>query len=221
LKDTANLMSSANGRGQRLNIGLNVGKDGKPVAPNSAMQDQVTSMQIDDLPPANLQRKLAMSEQIQNPATRAAVNAGIAGDLAASDPEQANALLKQAREALADASDPVDKLRILVGLAQAQMSMKDIDNFVPTLARAYAMGEQVFRAGVDKDPDAAAFSQPGFDSLSRLTRLAVRFDKTAALAAVDDLGSPLLQAHMLLVAAESLDPQSRSFGAGMRVRIED
>jgi hypothetical protein len=221
LKDAANLIASANGAGQRLNIGLSVGKDGKPAPPNSAMQDQMTSMQIDDLPSADSQRKLAMSQQIQNPATRAAVNAGIAGDLAATDPEQANALLKQTREALADASDPADKLRILVGLAQAQISMKDFNNFVPTLARAYAMGEQVFRAGVDKNSDAAAFTQPGFDSLSRLTRLAVRFDQTASLASVDNLGSPLLQAHMLLVAAESLDPQSRSFGAGMRVRIED
>ena len=181
----------------------------------------MTSMQVDNLPSGYTQQKIELSQQIENPVMRAAVGAEIGGELASSDPERTAALLKQAREALANASEPADKLRILEGLVRAQISMNDIDNFSPTLSRAYTMGEQVFRAGVDKNPAAAAFSQPGFDSASRLTHLAIRFNRTATLAAVDNLGFPLLQAHMLLVAAESLDPKAPMQRAGMRVRIED
>jgi hypothetical protein len=221
LRDVANL-ASANGGNQRLNVGIAVGPDGKPSPErNAAMMDEMKSMQVDELSSRDPERALKLSQEIQSPSRRAAANAQIGAELAKSDPEQSAALLKQARAALAETKDTNEKLRILVGLAQAQATMNDAENFPASMATAFTMGEELFRRGVDSNPNAPVFSQPGFDSLSRLTHLSVKFDSTLALANLENLRSPLLQAHMLIAAAEALDPGSRMRLPGMRVVINN
>jgi len=203
---------------QRVTIsrGFNAGGG----APPRAMMEEMQSMEIDDISQRDPQRALKMNAELTDPSVRAASGARLAAVIAKSNPEQADELLKKAKEAIADAKEPADKLRILVGLAQAQAAMNDKAAFETTLQSGYSLGEDLFRKGLDKNPNAPLFTQPGFDAMSRLTMSAVRVDYAATMNRIDAVRSPVLQALLLITAAEGLDPDARPRPRGMRIRIE-
>ncbi len=210
------------GSEQRMNVSVTraVGGGSNSGAPPRAMMEEMQAMEIDELSARDPQRALKMNAELTDPAVRAASGARLAATIAKSNPEQAAELLKKAKEAIAEAKEPADKLRILVGLAQAQAAMNDKAAFETTLATSFAMGEELFRKGLDKNPTAPVFSQPGFDAMSRLTMSAVRMDYAATMSRLDAVRSPLLQALLLIQAAEGLDPDARPRPRGMRIRIE-
>lgn len=204
---------------QRVMVTAGIGASGG--APPRAMMEEMQAMEIDELSTQDPQRALKMNAELTDPSVRAASGARLAATLVKSNPEQAAELLKKAKEAIAEAKEPADKLRILVGLAQAQALMEDKAAFETTLQTGYALGEELFRKGIDKNPTASIYSQPGFDAMSRLTMSSVRVDYAATMARIDAVRSPLLQAMLLITAAEGLDPDARARPRmGMRIRIE-
>lgn len=205
---------------QRMMVTRTVGGTTGGGAPPRAMMDEMQAMEIDDLSTRDPQRALKMNAELTDPAIRAASGARLAASISKSDPEQAAELLKKAKEAIAEAKEPADKLRILVGLAQAQAAMSDKAAFEVTLQTGYTLGEELFRKGLDKNPTAPVFTQPGFDAMSRLTMSAVRVDYAGTMSRIDAVRSPLLQALLLIQAAEGLDPDARPRPRGMRIRIE-
>lgn len=204
---------------QRVMMTRGVGGSGG--APPRAMMEEMQAMEIDELSAEDPQRALKMNAELTDPSVRAASGARLAATLVRSNPEQAAELLKKAKEAVAEAKKPADKLRILVGLAQAQAMMEEKAAFETTLQAGYTLGEELFRKGVDKNPTANIFSQPGFDAMSRLTMSSVRVDYAATMARIDAVRSPALQALLLITAAEGLDPDARSRPRmGIRIRME-
>lgn len=203
---------------QRMMVTRGVGGNGG--APPRAMMEEMRAMEIDELSTSDPQRALKMNAELTDPSVRAASGARLAASISKSNPEQAAELLKKAKEAIAEAKDPADKLRILVGLAQAQAAMNDKVAFETSLQSGFTLGEDLFRKGLDKNPTAPVFSQPGFDAMSRLTMSSVRMDYATTMARIDAIRSPLLQALMLITAAEGLDPDARPRPRGMRIRIE-
>jgi len=204
---------------QRMMVTRSVG-GGPGGEPPRAMMEEMRAMEIDELSARDPQRALKMNAELTDPSVRAASGARLAATISKSDPEQAAELLKKAKEAIAEAKEPMDKLRILVGLAQAQASLNDKAAFEATLQTSYTLGEELFRKGIDKNPTAPVFTQPGFDAMQRLTMSAVRMDYQATMQRLDAVRSPLLQALLLISAAEGLDPDARPRGQGMRIRIE-
>ena len=205
---------------QRMMMTQTIGGTGGGGQPPRAMMEEMQAMEIDELSAQDPQRALKMNAELTDPSVRAASGARLAATLVKSNPEQAADLLKKAKEAIAEAKEPVDKLRILVGLAQAQSAMNDKAAFETTLQSGFTLGEELFRKGLDKNPTAPVFAQPGFDAMARLTMSSVRMDYTATMARIDAIRSPLLQALMLITAAEGLDPDARVRPRGMRIRIE-
>jgi hypothetical protein len=217
LQASANLVQGSNAGGsERMGMFIGGPNGGGPPA---NMMEEMKSIEVDELANQNPKQALKVADEIHDPVIRAATTARLAGDLSTSDPDRAAELLKNAREALAASKEPADKLRILVGLAQAQKAMKDKDGFGKTLDQAYVMGEELFRKSFDKSPDSAINSRPGIDQLTRLTIAGVRLDSTAILTHLDNLRSPLLQAILLVAAARGLDPDSSSQGTGYRIQI--
>jgi len=217
LQASANLSQGSNSGGTER-VGMFVGGPNGG-GPPANMMEEMKSIEVDELVSQDPKQALKVADEIHDPVIRAATNARLAGDLSTSDPDRANELLNSAREALAAAKEPADKLRILVGLAQAQKAMNDKDGFGKTLDQAYVMGEELFRKSVDKSPDAAIISRPGLDLLTRLTVAGVRLDSTAILTHVDNLRSPLLQAILLVAAARGLDPDGTSQDGPVRIQI--
>jgi hypothetical protein len=216
LQASANLVQSSNAGGsERMGVFIGGPNGGPPVN----MMEEMKSMEVDELASQDPKKALKVADDIHDPVIRAATTARLAGDLSTSDPDRAAELLQNAREALAATKEPADKLRILVGLAQAQKAMKDKEGFGRTLDQAYAMGEELFRKSFDKSPDAAINSRPGIDQLTRLTIAGVRLDSTAILTHLDNLRSPALQAILLVAAARGLDPDSPSQVTGYRIQI--
>jgi hypothetical protein len=194
------------------------GDDGPP----RDMREEMNAMEVDQLATRDPQQALKMSNDINDPVLRAASQARVAGELNRSDPQQSAALLKSAREAMAQATTPQDKLMIIAGLAQAQAAMKDMEGLTDTVKRGMAMGEEMFRKGLDKRPNAPVFAQPGYELMGRLVATATKADPQLAIARIDEIRTPVLQAMMLVNAARAVDPDGGPFdGPGMMIRIED
>jgi hypothetical protein len=183
------------------------------------MMEEMKSREVDELVKENPNQAVKVASEINDPVIRAATDARIAGEVNKSDPERAAQMLKSAREAMAATKEPADKLRILVGLAQAQAAMKDSEGFATTLDQAYAMGEDLFRKSLDKSPDLPLLARPGFDSMMRVTITGVRLDSSTTLAHIDGVRMPILQALLLVAAAQGLDPDGTPQGAGFTFQI--
>jgi hypothetical protein len=183
------------------------------------MMEEMKSREVDELVKEDQKEAIRVAAEIRDPVIRAATDARIAGEVNKSDPDHAAQMIKSAREAMAASKEPADKLRILVGLAQAQSAMKDKDGFAQTLDQAYAMGEELYRKSIDKTPDAPINSRPGFDSMSRLTSAGVRLDSSATLAHIEGVRMPMLQALLLVAAAQGLDPDSTPQDGMFRIQI--
>jgi hypothetical protein len=190
--------------------------------PPRDMREEMNSMEVDQLAARDPQQALKISNEINDPVLRAASHAKIAGELNRTDPQEAAALLRSAREAMAQATLPRDKLMIIAGLAQAQAAMKDMDGLADTLKRGIAMGEEIFRKGVDKRPNAPVFAQPGYELMGRLVATAAKADPVLAASRIDEIRTPILQAMMLVNAAKAVDPDGGALdGAGVMIQIED
>lgn len=183
------------------------------------MMEEVQSMEVDELSKQDPAAAVKRNTELKDPVIRAASGARLASTLAKSSPEQASELMKNAKEAIAETKEPQDKLRILVGLAQAQAAMNDKEAFAATLQTGYAMGEELFKKSIDKNPTMPINFLPGFDAMSRLTMSAVRVDYAATMAKLDTVRTPILQALLLVSAAEGLDPDTRPRQRGIRIAV--
>ena len=204
-----------------VRMGVFMGSGGANNMNAANLMDPMKVMEVDELAQKDPQGALRMSDQISDPATRAATTAKLAGDINSSDPEKAAQLVKNAKASIAETPDPMDKLRILAGLAQAQGAMNDIDGLSATLKQGYAMGEDLYRKSVDKNPSAGINTRPGVDALGRLTTAGMKADQQQALENIDKLTMPALQTMMLISAAESLDPDMKGSDTGMRIMIRN
>jgi hypothetical protein len=187
----------------------------------AALMDPMKVAEVDELAQKDPLQALKMTDQINDPATRAATSVRLAGDINGSDPEKAAQLVKNAKDAIALTPEPSDKLRILAGLAQAQGSMTDTNGLSTTLKQGFALGEDLYRKSVDKNPSLPITMRPGVDSLGRLITAGMKADQQQAMENIDKLSMPALQTMMLISAAESLDPEMKGSDTGMRIVIRN
>jgi hypothetical protein len=223
-KDNAELRQLAiqqSERPQEMRVMARIGGPDPEDGPPRDMREEMTSMEVDELARHDPQKALSLSQSINDPALRAAAQAKIAGELNRTDPEAAAALVKQARQALAQASDPRDKLAIFVGLAQAQAAMKDKEALAETMQRGLVMGEEMFRKGIDRRPEAPIFTQPGYELMNRLVSIGMKVDARNTMTRVDDVRTPVLQSMLLVTAARSVNPEAGQDGPGVMIQIED
>lgn len=222
LQNAANLMPAGDG-GQRTFMSVSMGGPNNNSNPNmgNMLMQEMKSREVDELIAANdTEGALKQADSITDPALRAASTAKLAGSLNKSDPERAAEILKNAKAALGEAKTDADRLRILVGLTYAQQAMGDSNAFRDSLAKAYALCDELFRKSVNNNPQMPVFARPGFESLGQLLRLEMKDDRQAAIARIEELRSPLLQAHMYIEAAETiLDPNAPPHRPGMRIVI--
>jgi hypothetical protein len=214
LRAAANLNESATNQAGPQRVGMFMGASGSGPLPMANMMEEMKSHEVDELVKENPNQAMKVASEIHDPVIRAVTDAHLAGEVNKSDPERAAQMLKSAREAMATAKEPADKLKILVGLAQAQAAMKDSEGFAITLDQAYALGEELFRKSLDKSPDLPLLARPGFDSMTRVTITGVRLDSSITLAHIDGVRMPILQALLLVAAAQGLDPDGAPQGAG-------
>jgi hypothetical protein len=208
-------------RPQEMRVMARIGGPDADDGPPRDMREEMTSMQVDELAQRDPQQALKMSNEINDPVLRATSQARISGELQRSDPAQAAALLKSARQALAQASKPQDKLMILTGLAQAQAAMKDSEGLADTVKTGFTIGEEIFRKGLDKRSNAPLFAQPGYELMNRLTTISAKADAQATIMQLDDLRTPVLQSMLLVTAARAINPDAGPDGPGMMIEIED
>jgi hypothetical protein len=183
--------------------------------------DPMKAMEVDELAQKDPMGAIKMSDEISDPVLRTATSVAIAGEINNTDPAQAARLVKNAKDAIAATPEQADKLRILTGLAQAQSSMKDKDGLNSTMDQAFAMGEDLYRKSIDKNPDAGVNTRPGIDSLTRLAGIGIKADQSSTLAHIDRVNAAPLQTMLLISAAENLDPDIKPAGGGFRIMIRN
>jgi hypothetical protein len=215
LKRVAALMGS----GQRTSIMIGA-RNGGPTGPNGNQRDfrdELQAMSVDELAARDPQRAMETAQAIKDPTVRVAA---VARASAAGTHEAAKEkALKDAKEALAQATDPRDKLTILSGLAQAQASLNDDDGLAVTLQQSFNLADDMFRRSVDKTPDGGAWMRPGVPLATTLVRGVARRAPKIMSEKLDSVRHQPLKALLLLSAAEALDPESRS-NSGPQFRFQ-
>ena len=206
LKRVAALMNS----GQRTSIMIGA-RTGGPTGPNGNQRDfrdELQSNSVDELAARDPQRAMETAQAIKDPTVRVAAIARASA--AGTDAAAKEKALKDAKDALAQASDPRDKLTILAGLAQAQASMKDDEGLAATLQQSFVLADDMFRRSVDKTPDGGAWMRPGVQATTSMVRAGARKSPQIFTEKIDGVRHQPLKALLLLSAAEALDPESRS-----------
>lgn len=196
------------------------GSDNRNAPPPAAMMEEMKAMRVDELAADDPQAALKLASEISNPSVRAGAGARVAGELAKNDPEQAAKLVKEAKKALAETKDPREKMQILTGLAKAQAAMKDKEGFAETFDQVLSLGEDLFRQALNKNPNAPVLRQAGFDPMSSAVASSMKVDVPTTLQKINEMRSTLLQAHLLVSAAASLNPGGEQ-RPGVRIQIEN
>ncbi len=156
---------------------------------------------------------LMLTMSLTDPALRAQAFATIATSLVWKDPEGARKLVEQAKEGIATIKGSTDKVQALAALARAAAAAHDTKSLREALKRGFDLGEEIFEEDLEIHPGRLAYEVAGFDELSELTRVGVQFDPQDTLTRVASLRNTLLQAHLLIDAAEALhDFQSSTSG---------
>jgi hypothetical protein len=205
LKNVSNMMAS----GERTSIMIGA-RNGGPTGPNGNQRDfrdEIQAMSVDDLATRDPQRAMQTAQSIKDPTVRVAAVARASA--ATENADAREKALKDAKDALAQASDPRDKLTILGGLAQAQAAIKDDEGLAVTLQQSFVIADDMFRRSVDRNPSAGFWMRPGVQSVVTMVRGTARKAPSVVSQKVEDVRHQPLKALLLLTAAEALDPESR------------
>jgi len=205
LKNVSNMMAS----GERTSIMIGA-RNGGPTGPNGNQRDfrdEIQAMSVDDLATRDPQRAMQTAQSIKDPTVRVAAVARASA--ATENADVREKALKDAKDALAQASDPRDKLTILGGLAQAQAAIKDDEGLAVTLQQSFVIADDMFRRSVDRNPSAGFWMRPGVQSVVTMVRGTARKSPSVVAQKVEDVRHQPLKALLLLTAAEALDPESR------------
>jgi hypothetical protein len=216
LKRVSALMSN----GQRTNIMIGARNTGGPNGPNGNerdFRDEMQAMNVDELAARDPQRAMETAQAIKDPTVR--VSAVARASAVGNNAEEKEKALKAAKDALAEATDPRDKLTILSGLAQAQASLKDEEGLATTLQQSFTIADDMFRRSVDRIPASGAWMRPGVQLTTSMVRAGARKSPQTFSEKIDSVRHQPLKALLLLSAAEALDPESRS-NSGPQFRFQ-
>jgi hypothetical protein len=186
-------------------------RNGGPNGPNDNNRDfrqEIQSMQVDELASRDPKRAMEMANNINDPAMHAAAVARVSS--AGTDADAQQKALDNAREVLKSTSEPREKLSILAGIVQLEASMKDEDGLGASLQQAFGIADDMFRRSIDKNPSTGAWMRPGAEVGASIVRRSARKYPAIVADKIDSVRQSALKALMLLAAAESLDPESRT-----------
>jgi hypothetical protein len=147
---------------------------------------------------------MRLSASLADPALRSVAFASVAAGLSPTAPDQAKRLLEEVSQAIPGIGDEKGKLRALTALAQAAAGIGNMDSFRQALRKGFDLGVELFQQDLDVHPTKPAMFAAGFHDLTQLTRVGVRFDPQYTLGQVSSLQNALLQAYLLVDAAEGL-----------------
>ncbi len=147
---------------------------------------------------------LALSDALTDRALRAQALAVIAAGLGSKDPGQARSLIDQVRKDLESIGGAADRVAVLVALAKAAAATRDQKLIAETLERGFDLGEELFSEDLDVHPGKAVEDVTGFDSLSDLTAVGVKYAPEYTVPRIERISNDLLRAHLLMITAENL-----------------
>src|SRR4029078_9283924 len=108
------------------------------------------------------------AQSIKDPTVRVAAIARASA--AGTDQDAKEKALKAAKVALAQTTDPRDKLTILSGLAQAQASLKDDEGLAATLQQSFNLADDISRGSVTRTPAGGRGMRPGVQATIAMVR---------------------------------------------------
>ena len=194
-----------------VSIMIGARNGGGPNGPNGNARDfreEIQSMQVDELSSRDPQRAMEMANNINDPALHAAAVARVTS--AGTDAEAQQKALDNAKDVLKNTSEPREKLAILSGIVQLQASMKDEAGVATSLQQALGIADDMFRRSIDKNPSTGAWMRPGSELAASIVKRCARSYSAIVTDKIDFVRQSALKALLLLAAAESLDPESRT-----------
>ena len=162
---------------------------------------------------------LQLAGQLTDPSTHLRALEGVAGSLDDTKDTSSMATIgEQAKRVLESAKKPLDRLRALALLAQATAQAGDTASFHQYMDRGFDLGELVFEEFVQTHPVAAIEGADVLEPLGKLVTTGMQFRRADTIARIERCPDRLLNAYLLIAAAEGERPDSGSRGAA---RIAD
>jgi hypothetical protein len=189
-------------------IGARNGGPNGPSGNNRDFRDEIQTMQVDELASRDSSRAMEMANNINDPNMRAAAVARVSSS--SNDGDMQRKALENAKQALKTTSDAREKLFVLSGIVQLEALMKDEDGLATSLQQALGIADDMFRRSIDKSPSTGAWMRPGTELAASIVRRSARKNPAIVTDKIDSVDQSPLKALLLLAAAESLDPESRS-----------
>lgn len=160
---------------------------------------------IQSIAPENPEEALRLTTTLPDPVLRATGLAYAAVGFTSRSPERARDLTEGSKQTIGTLEDEPGKVEALASLAQAYASLGDLTSFRATARQAFDLGTELFQQDLDAHPGKLAIFAVTFKDLTKLTRVAVRFDTAHTLAHLTGLQNNVLQAHLLVDAASALE----------------
>lgn len=160
--------------------------------------DQAVVNRIQRAAADNPQQALVASNQLQDPAVRSQALAAVASGMASKDPQQAAQLLSNAQDIAAKIDDKRKQLQAIVAMAQAANRMNNQAVLRDSLARGFALGNELLQLDEDKG------TPPSFTLLAPLVRAGAHTQLETLVAGIQGIQNLQVKAQLLVLTAQSM-----------------
>jgi hypothetical protein len=172
--------------------------------------EQEKLVRISKLASSDPAQALALSSSLGNKALRDDALATIASELSSQDPRQAKSLIDQVNRDIDSIGEPSSNIKVIAALARAAAVNNDRTLLLKCLKRGFDVGEELYSEDFDVHPGKMAEDYKGFEALSKLSSVGVKYAPEITLPRINQISNELLRAHLLLGAAEDLSEVRRS-----------
>ncbi|MBO0911333.1 MAG: hypothetical protein J2P13_06030 [Acidobacteria bacterium] len=150
------------------------------------------------------QQASGLLSSLSEPALQAEALASLATGFAEKDPARAADLLGAAQKAVDNLPNQLTKLKALVSLAQAAVSLHDFERADEIMEKAFGLGEELLSEELDLHPGETVSSSETLDDLTPLAQLGPQISLRSTLLHLDHLKDETLQTYLLIPVAEGL-----------------
>ena len=156
------------------------------------------------------QQAANLLSSLSNPGLRSQALASLATGFATKDPGRAADLLTGAQKAADALPAQMSKLRALTALAEAAVALRDLPRAEQAMDEAFDLGEELLGEELDVHPGETVYSSEALDELSKDARLGAKIAFPYTAARLDHVKNEVLQAYLLIAAAEGLQEGAAS-----------
>ncbi len=178
--------------------------EGTPAAASASALEAARVQDVQEIAPKDTKQALLLAQSISDPTLKATALAYVAAAFQATDPARAAEMTNTLRKTSEGLDTGPAKVTMLTALAETAARAKDDSTFDFAFQRALDLGVELFQEDFESYPSKPAYDDAGFDDLGKLVKLGIKMHPGFTLDAISELNNDVLQAYLLIDAAQAL-----------------